>query len=99
MYYNPREHFVDIAGRFSRVSKTTYRDGVVLVGFVGYVYPHDLTAEQIAYIKAFYMMPGGDHEFFNKWPDEIEAAYPAAKTNFKNGFMLITANNACGRDV
>lgn len=79
----------DIAGRFSRVSKTTYHDGVVLVGFLGNVFPHDLTTEQIAYIKTFYMMPGSDHEFFNEWPVEIEAAYPAAKTNFKNGFMLI----------
>ena len=79
----------DIAGRFSRVSKTTYHDGIVLVGFCGNVYPHDLTAEQIAYIKTFYSMPGSNHEFFSEWPADIEAACPAAKTNFKNGFMLI----------
>lgn len=79
----------DIAGRFTRVSKTTYHDGVVLVAFCGNVYPHDLTAEQIAYIKSFYMMPGSSHEFFNEYPDEIEPAYAAAKTNYKNGFMLI----------
>ena len=79
----------DIAGRFSRVSKTTYHDGLVLVGFLGSVYPHDLSNEQIAYIKTFYMLPDSEHEFFNSWPEEVEPAYPAAKTNFRNGFMLI----------
>ena len=79
----------EIAGRFTRVSKTTYHDGTVLVAFCGSIYPHDLSAEQVAYIKTFYNMPGSKHEFFNVWPAEIEAAYPSAKTNFKNGFMLI----------
>lgn len=79
----------DIAGRFTRVSRTTYHDGTVLVAFCGSIYPHDLSAEQVAYIKTFYNMSGCSHEFFNDWPDGIEPAYTAAKTNYKNGFMLI----------
>ena len=79
----------NIAGKFAKVSNGSYRDGFVLVGFCGDVYPHDLTAEEISYIKTFYMLPNSTHEFFNFWPLGIEPAYPAAKTNFKNGFMLI----------
>jgi len=79
----------DIAGRFTRVSKSTYRDGTVLVAFCGSLYPHDLNAEQVAYIKTFYFMPNAEHVFFNEYPDGIEPAYPAAKTNYKNGYMLI----------
>lgn len=82
---------MDISGRFTRVSKTTYRDGTVLVAFCGNVYPHDLNKEQIAYIKAFYMMPSNSsHEFFSDWPEGVEPAYAAAKTNFRNGYMLIS---------
>ncbi len=84
------KHVYDnIAGRFSRVSKTTYHDGIVLVGFCGNVYPHGLTKEEIAYIKVFYNMPSCEHEFSNDWPEGLEPAYPAANSNFKNGFMLI----------
>jgi hypothetical protein len=79
----------DIAGRFTRVSRTTYQDGTVLVAFCGSLYPHDLTADQISYIKTFYNMPNAEHEFFNEWPDGIEPAYAIAKTNYKNGYMLI----------
>lgn len=78
-----------IAGKFTRVSKTTYRDGVVLVAFCGNAYPHDLYPEQIEYIKSFYFMPEADHEFFNGWPDGIEPRFPAAKANYHNGFLLI----------
>ena len=81
----------ELAGRFSRVSKTDYRDGVVLVGFIGNIWPHDLTTDNIHRIKAFMEMPDSTHEFFNEWPEGIEPAYPAAKTNFKNGFMLLNA--------
>lgn len=80
---------MNISGRFTRVSDTTYRDGVVLVGFVGNVYPHDLSKENIDHIKAFYCMSGCKHEFFNEWPEFITPAYPAAKKNIRNGFMLI----------
>lgn len=79
----------DIAGRFTRVSKTTYHEGAVLVAFCGSIYPHDLNSEQIAYIKSFYSMPDSKHEFYNDWPDGVEPAYAAAKTNYKNGYMLI----------
>lgn len=79
----------DIAGRFTRVSKSTYHDGTVLVAFCGSLYPHDLNAEQVDYIKTFYHMPNAEHEFSNGWPDGIEPACPAAKTNYKNGYMLI----------
>ena len=77
----------DIAGRFSIVSRTS--EGAVLVGFLGNVYPRNLSAGQIDYIKTFYCIPDGEHEFFDDWPEDIEPAYPAAKRNFKNGFMLI----------
>ena len=79
-----------ISGKFTRVSKTTYHDGKVLVAFCGDVYPHDLSAENVDYIKTFYNMSGCKHEFFGGWPETIKPAYPAAKNNFKNGFMLIT---------
>lgn len=81
---------MNINGRFGLVSKTDYRDGVVLVGFLGNVYPHDLRKEQIDYIKCCYNMSGCNHEIFTDWPDGIEPLYPAAKKNFKNGFMLLT---------
>ena len=83
----------NMAGRFSRVSATTYRDGVVLVGFLGSLWPRDLYPEDVAYIKAFYMMPGSTHEILNDWPEGIEPWYPAAKVNFKNGFMLLRRQN------
>ena len=81
---------MNINGRFGIASKTDYRDGVVLVGFLGNVYPHDLRKEQIDYIKTFCCMSGCKHEFFNEWPEQIEPPYPAAIKNFKNGFMLLT---------
>ena len=81
---------MNISGRFGLVSKTDYRDDVVLVGFLGNVYPHDLYPEQIQYIKTFCNMPNSKHQIFNDWPDGIEPLYPAAKKNFKNGFMLLT---------
>lgn len=79
----------DIAGRFTRVSKSTYHDGTVLVAFCGSVYPHDLSTEQGAYIKTFYNMSGCSHEFFNDWPDGIKPAYAVAMATYKNGYMLI----------
>ena len=81
---------MNISGRFGMASATDYRDGVVLVGFLGNVYPHDLTAGNIAFIKTFYNMSECKHEFFSEWPDGIEPLYPAAKKNFKNGYMLLT---------
>ena len=78
-----------LSGRFSRVSDTDYRDGVVLVGFCGNVWPHDLTAEQKHYIMSFYNMRPCLVELCATWPEGIEPAYPAAKTNFKNGFLLM----------
>jgi len=79
----------NIEGRFTRVSKTTWSDNHVLIGFVGSVYPHDLKPDQISFIKIFYMMPNSTHEIYNEWPSEIEPAYPAVKSNFKNGFLLL----------
>lgn len=79
----------NIAGRFARVSRATYREGVVLVWFCGNLWPRDLYPEEIDRIKGFYNMPGSTHEIFNEWPEDIEPAYPAAKANFKNGFMLL----------
>lgn len=81
---------MNICGRFTRVSASTWHDGIVLVGFCGNVYPHDLSAENIVYIKNFYMMPNCKHEFFTTWPENISASCSAAKTNFKNGFMLLS---------
>ena len=78
-----------LSGRFSRVSATDYRDGVVLVGFCGNVWPHDLTGDQKIYLMDFYNMNPSRLTIFNEWPDGIEPAYPAAKTNFKNGFLLM----------
>ena len=79
---------MNISGKFSKVSESDYHNGIVLVGFCGNVYPHDLTADNIDYIKTFYNMSGCKHEFFSEWPEKIKPAYPAAKKNFINGFML-----------
>lgn len=81
---------MNIEGRFSIVSDTDYRQGIVLVAFLGDVYPHDLKETQIEYIKGFCNMRGCRHEIFNEWPDGIEPRYPAAKRNFKNGYILLT---------
>lgn len=80
---------MNIDGRFSIVSATDYRDGVVLVGFCGNVYPHDLKARQIEYIKGFCNMQNSTHEILNEWPNGIEPCRPSAKSNFKNGFILL----------
>ena len=78
-----------LAGKFSRVSATDYHDGVVLVGLCGDVWPHDLTAEQKHYIMSFYNMRPCLVELCPTWPEGIEPAYPAAKKNFINGFVLL----------
>ena len=44
----------NISGRFSRVSKDYGKDGPVLVGLCGNVYPHDLTDLNVDHIKTFY---------------------------------------------
>lgn len=81
---------MSIAGKFTRVSKTDYRDGVVMIGLLGNVYPHDLYDEDIDRIKAFYNMPQDSTvEFFDCWPEAIVPWYPAAQRNFINGFLLI----------
>ena len=81
---------MSIAGKFTRVSKTDYRDGVVMVGLLGNVYPHDLYEEDIDHIKAFYNMPKDSTvEVFNCWPESVVSWYPAAKRYFINGFLLI----------
>ena len=80
---------MNISGSFTCVSASTYHDGVVLVGFCGKVYPHDLTAGNIKYIKAFYNMPDSKHTICTEWPEAIEPSYPAAKKNFTNGFLLL----------
>ena len=82
---------MNIIGKFARVSNTTYRDGSVLVAFCGNVYPHDLSAANIEYIKTFYNMSGCKHEFFCEWPESIKPSCTAAKKNFRNGFMLLEA--------
>lgn len=80
---------VDINGRFSRVSAGYDKTAPVLVGLLGNVWPHDLTAANIDYIKAFYGRTGWAHKLLTDWPDDIAPAYPAAKKNFVNGFVLI----------
>ena len=84
---------MNIAGKFSIVSATDYRQGIVLVGFTGNVYPHDLKQAQVEYIKAFYNMEHCTHEICTEWPSEIEPRYPAAKNNFKNGYILLRKEN------
>lgn len=81
---------MNIAGKHERVSVTHWRDGVVLVGFCGDVWPADLSPSELEAVKWFYNMPGSSHEIFNEWPEGIEPRYPAAKKNFKNGFLLLT---------
>lgn len=80
---------MSIAGKFTRVSKSDYRDGVVLVAVVGNVWPHDLRPEEIKYIKVFYNMPESEHKFYAEWPEGVEPWYPAAKKNFKNGYIFL----------
>jgi hypothetical protein len=81
---------MNINGKFSRVSKDYGKHGPVLVGLVGDVYPHDLSAANLAYIKTFYMRDGWGAKLLAEWPKGIEPAYPAAMKNFKNGFILIS---------
>ena len=78
-----------ISGKFSRVSATDYHDGVVLVGLCGDVWPHDLTDEQKVHIMNFYNMNPCRITLCAGWPEGIEPAYPAAKKNFVNGFVLL----------
>ena len=81
---------MNIAGKFTRVSKTDYHDGAVLVALLGNVYPHDLDAQDIEHIKTFYNMPNDSKtEIYPCWPETISPAYPAAKQNYINGFLLI----------
>lgn len=84
---------MNIAGKFTRVSKTDYHDGIILVATLGDVYPHDLTPDQLNHIKTFYNMPNSTIEIYSDWPDTIEPAYQAAKRNYRNGFLLITASH------
>lgn len=78
-----------ISGKFSRVSATNYREGVVLVGFCGDLWPHDLTTEQKIYLMDFYQMNPSRLTICREWPEGVEPAYPAARKNFKNGFLLM----------
>ena len=83
--------YSELYGRHSRVSRTTHHDGAVLVGFCGDLFPHDLTTGDVQYLKTFYMMPPDcKHEIFCRWPEAIEPAYPVAKKNFRNGFLLLS---------
>ena len=79
-----------INGKFGLASATNYRDGVVLVGFLGNAYPQKLTAKQIDYIKGLYNMTGSKHEICTEWPAGVKPYYPAAMSNFKNGYILLT---------
>ena len=79
----------NINGRFSRVSKDYGKNGPVLVGLCGNVYPHDLTDLNIDHIKTFYNRAPWKYKILLDWPENIEPAYKAAKSNFKNGFILI----------
>ena len=81
---------MNINGKFSRVSKDYGKNGPVLIGLAGDVYPHDLNAANIAYLKSFYMRGNWYAKLLAEWPEGIEPAYPAAVKNFKNGFILIT---------
>lgn len=81
---------MNIRGRFGKASNTTYSDGVVLIGFVGNVCPHDLTLNNINWLKQMYNMPKDcKHEILTSWPEDIEPVNEAAKKNFKNGFLLL----------
>lgn len=80
---------MNLNGRFTRVSDTTYHDGVVLVGFCGDVYPHDLTPDNVKYIKTYFNMPESKHTICAEWPENVSPAYSAAKKNFINGFLLL----------
>ena len=84
---------MSIAGKFTRVSKADYRDGYVMVALCGNVYMHDLTTRDIRHIEAFYNMPEDSVvELCEEWPDAIEPWYPAARNNYHNGYVLITAS-------
>lgn len=79
---------MNICGKFSRVSATTCKDGVVLIGFCGNVTWRKLTDENLEHIKAFCGMSGSKHTFCTKWIDGIEPKYPAARSNF-HSFLLL----------
>ena len=80
---------MNIAGKFSIVSATDYRQGIVLVGFTGNANPRYLKKAQIEYIKFFCNMENATYEICNEWPAGIEPRYPAARNNFKNGYILL----------
>jgi hypothetical protein len=66
-----------IAGRFHIISRSP-----LVVGTIGSLWPHDLSAAQLDYIKAFYNAPGRPHEFLEDWPVEVNHS-------LYNGFILI----------
>ena len=79
----------NINGKFHRASKDYGKNGPVLVGLCGNAYPHNLTDLNIDHIKTFYNRATWKHKLLNDWPENIVPAYKAAKSNFKNGFILI----------
>ena len=61
--------------------------------FFCHFYMYIYYIDHIDHIKTFYNMPNSAVEIRSEWPDTVEPAYPAAKRNYHNGYLLITAND------
>lgn len=76
-YMTPNERNA-IAGRFMIVSRSP-----VVVGFIGNIWPHDLSPAQLRYIKGFYQCVDYDHEILDNFPVSVNRS-------MYNGFMRFT---------
>ena len=78
-----------IDGRFSICSKYYAPDDPVVVGLCGSLTKEALTDEVVAKIKLFYNRVCFEHLYVEKFPEEFEPSYPAARTNFPNGYLIL----------
>lgn len=70
---------MNISGRFHLIER---RDGLTVVGLLGYVWAHDLTPAQIDYIKGFYHVSGQPHRVTDDYPVSINRS-------MYNNFLII----------
>lgn len=83
--------FVDVAGKFERVSafQGSWKEGPIVVGFIGNLTKRTIAPESIEYIKGYYNRAGWNHRFVDEFPKEMEIRNGFAIGNITNGFMVI----------
>ena len=80
---------MNIDGRFSLCSKYGTSNDPIVVGLSGGITNDDLKPDVIAKIKQFYRRSSFDHLYVEKFPEEFEPSYPAARRNFPNGYLIL----------